>query len=214
MTKVARLKKSRDLILLQVLGIGLILSFQNCSKGVLQNQTETYGLSSEGIVPTSEAKTVGVSGSETILTSLVSVTGIQAPSTGLFRSSAGRTTLIGDTGAADSVNAPMWISITNLSGDVCAQLVTEEKAKAPALRRIFKEIDFTKGPDSVSQEAKDKMIRRMARAYWGRNEEKEELAAINDSLSENFKGVDMVQTELQVLFGCSAMLSSASAHIR
>lgn len=202
------------MILLQILGVGLILSFQNCSKGVLQNQTETYSLSSEGVVPTSEAKTVGVSGSETILTSLVSVTGLQAPSAAVLTSSAGKTPLIGDSGAADSVNAPMWISITNLSGDVCAQLVTEEKAKAPALRRIFKEIDFTKGPDSVSQEAKDKMIRRMARAYWGRNEEKEELTAINESLSENFKGIDVAQTELQVLFGCSAMLSSASAHIR
>jgi hypothetical protein len=119
-------------------------------------------------------------------------------------------TKVSETAKADSVTAPMWIAITNLSGEVCSDLLNQEVPMPASSRRIFGMVDFTKGPVSLTNAIKDDVVRRLARSLWGRNETADEKILLKAAIDEAFtpSSTDNKQTKAEMLFICSSMLAS------
>lgn len=194
----------------------LILGFQNCSPGLVQS-TKLPSTGNSGNTPLNideDTKPVTTVNSENLLVSMQSLAGLQAVSARTVTAANNAKAKVTETGKADSINGPMWLSITNLSGEICLDLITDEKAKAAGSRRFFGQVDFAAAPSSMTSEVKDDLIRRMARNFWGRNETVAERTVIKSSLDEALatpprNGVNnATETEDALIFACSAMLAS------
>lgn len=197
----------------------LMVGFQNCSPGVVQStkvSASTEGPSSLDLE--SDTKPVTVTYSENLVVSMQQVAGIETLSARARQAATGAIPKVSETGRADTVNAPMWIAVTNLGAEVCLDLITAEKAATPATsRRFFGQIDFAQGPTAISDGAKDDAIRRMARNFWGRNETVAEKSMLKSTLDAAMAlpavaGQNAAaETENALLLVCSAMLSSLDA---
>lgn len=194
----------------------LILGFQNCSPGVVQStKLDSVGPGGNGTLNIEEdVKPVTVVTSEMLLVSLQSVAGIQNVSPRTLTSANNAKAKVTETGKVDSVNGPMWLEITNLSGEVCLDLIIDEKAKTQANRRYFGQVNFDAPPSAMSAAVKDDLIRRMARNFWGRNETIAERTVVKSAIDEasalpRRTGVsDVIETEDALIFTCTAMLAS------
>jgi hypothetical protein len=197
----------------------LMIGFQNCSPGVVQStKLNSTGESSNTPLNIDEdPKPVTVTNAENLLVTMQSVTGLQNISQNTINAANIAKAKVTETGKADSINGPMWLSITNLSGDMCLDLVNDEKAKAQADRRFFGQVNFTAAPSALTPENKDDLIRRMARNFWGRNETPAERTVIKSSLDAALVdprrpgASDAAETEDGLIFTCSAMLASLDA---
>ncbi|MBL7688095.1 MAG: hypothetical protein JNJ49_08665, partial [Bdellovibrionaceae bacterium] len=84
-------------------------------------------------------------------------------------------------------------------------------------RRFFNKIDFAQGPTAITDSAKDDLIRRMARNFWGRNESVAEKTLLKSTLEAAMTEPAATnqsvtaETENALLFTCTAMLSSLDA---
>lgn len=165
------------------------------------------------MVPVESTKTVAVSYSENILPSLVSMAGTGEASQRTLAAYNNERTKIAESGKAEEVNAPMWIAITNLAGEVCWDLVLNEKAIAANQRRIFGQVDFATGPAALTEAAKNDVIRRLARSAWARNETAQELELIKSGMS-SVPGTAAADTDRQMLYACAAVMASLDAHDR
>ncbi|MDX9730958.1 MAG: hypothetical protein RBT63_04220 [Bdellovibrionales bacterium] len=206
---------------LPMVALILILGFQNCSPGVvISSKLASTG---ETFTPTArlnldeDTKPVTVAHSENVLVSLQMLTGVRTLSTRTLNTVSSAQAKITETGRADSVNAPMWLAVTNLAGEVCLDLIDEERAKAAGERRFFGQVDFAAGPASLSQNVRNDAIRRMARNFWGRNETAAERTVINMSMEQILElprrtnANEVTDTQDVVLFMCTSMLSSLDA---
>ncbi|MES2962840.1 MAG: hypothetical protein V4760_03045 [Bdellovibrionota bacterium] len=212
-------KKSLQLLALSTI---MLLSYQNCGPGVLnsanqasEGQTFTVNGTGTGVTDLNEvvdAKAVGISYSENTFTSMLNQTGVAAPSAATRTAVTTQFSKLSETGKADSVTAPMWISITTVAGELCNDLVNQERALAAASRRFYTGIDFAVGPASISAAAKDDVIRRLARSFWGRNETAQEKTLILSSFNGTFTSATAADTQSGAMFLCTAMLSSLDAH--
>jgi len=200
---------------------GVVTTFQACGPGILSKKESASndGIFVQGPDATMQAvdgaKTSAVIHSENVLTSLVSVAGTGQPSNAtrnLYNTVRG---MIPESGKVDSVNGPMMMAVTNLAGSVCWDLVLQEKAIANvSQRRIFGQVDFTRGPASVSSAAHDDVIRRLARSAWGRNESDEERSLIKSAVTSGFTSATAADTDRAMLFTCTAILSSQDSLAR
>jgi hypothetical protein len=194
----------------------LIVGFQNCSPGLVQSsKLDSNGSSGNTVLNIEEdTKPVSTVNSENLLVSMQSLAGIETISDRTVAAAVGAKSKVSETGKVDSINGPMWLSLTNLAGEVCLDLITEEKAKAQADRRFFGQVNFNAPPSSMTPEVRDDVIRRMARNFWGRNETPPERTVIKSSLDEAIAlprrtGVsDALETEDALIYTCTAMLSS------
>lgn len=211
-------RKIQAVVLFPLLAGTLLVSFQNCSPGVVQS-AKLASVGPEGATGNldEDTKPVTVAYSENILTSMQLQTGLQTPSGRVLTANTSAKAKISETGKADTVNAPMWMAVTNLAGEVCLDLITDEKAKAADARRFFSSVDFSKAPDALSADNKNDIIRRMARNFWGRNETAAEktllLSSLDSVLAQPRRtGIaDGTETEDALIYTCSAMLSSLDA---
>lgn len=204
---------------LPLAGLVLMMGFQNCSPGVVQSTK----LPSTGNSPNTplniheDTKPVTVAYSENILMSMQSQTGLQTVTARTITANTSAKAKISEDGKADSVNAPMWMAVTNLAGEVCFDLVTDEKAKTATARRFFTSVDFTRAPASLSVDGKSDLVRRMARNFWGRNETLAEKTLILQSLDAAIADArrnganDAAEMEDTLIYTCTAMLSSLDA---
>ena len=213
MKKILNINSGRTQILLALMGVSLMMGFQNCAPGTLMTSTTSSSVFSVGdgsMDSTSNDKIAyQVNYSENILTSMLTVTGV-TPNNTTLSSYNDKKTKISETGLANTITAPMWLAVTNLAGDVCRNLVTQEVALTSTNRSFFSQVDFTQGPSKVSASIQNDVIRRMARAYWGRNETVQELSLIKGATSSSFTGVtdNGATTQNEMLFICAAMLAS------
>jgi hypothetical protein len=219
--KMRNLDKKNSLQLLALTGM-MLLGYQNCGPGVLMSSNQpstgsTFTVTGNGTGPTEltevvDAKAIGVSHSENTFTSMLNQTGVAAPSTATRNAVTAQFSKLSETGKADSVTAPMWVSITTVAGELCNDLVAQEQGLTAANRRFYGQVDFTRGPASISAAAKDDMIRRLARSFWGRNESAQEKALILSSFNGTFTSATVGDTLGATMFLCTAMLSSLDAH--
>ncbi|MCM2281399.1 MAG: hypothetical protein NDI61_06075 [Bdellovibrionaceae bacterium] len=219
-----RLIHNRRTMTKVVLGtlLSVVAAFQACGPGQLTKSqyastdgnaldNSNYMIGDGGMIGTDGAKTVAVSNSENVLSSLVSMAGIGVPSARTLQVYNRERTKIAESGKADSVNAPMWVAVTTLSGEVCWDLIIAEKALAQNQRRIFTQVDFATAPAQVSDTAKNDLIRRLARSAWARNETSDELTLIKSGMA-SITGTTPADTDRQMLFACTAVMASLDAH--
>jgi hypothetical protein len=221
--------------------LGLLLSaalstivFQNCSKGVLQDSARSTATGSS--YTQSNSKAVGVVTTRQVFDSILSVTKLNISKLDPEVVATDRFILanaISDTGTSDSVNGPMWMAITNLTGLVCIDLIKDEANRVqqglPA--NFVVEVNLWSPAPSVTDASIKAVAHRMARSFWGRNETDEEAAQIIATMSSAFSNVrapasapatpldptrDAVDanTSQMMYFLCSAMLASMETHKR
>lgn len=220
--KVMSLSQKRKILAstgLPMVALVLMMGFQNCSPGVVSStKVASTGGTNNGpsqLDLDSDTKPVTVSYSENLLVSMQQQTGLQTLSARSITAANSAVQKVSETGKAESVNAPMWIAVTNLSSEVCVDLIAAEKAiTTPASRRFFGQIDFTKGPTAITDAAKDDMIRRMARNFWSRNETVAEKIAIKSTLDAAMALPALsgqsttAETDNALMFTCTAVLSA------
>lgn len=209
--------------------LGVVAAFQACGPGQLSrsqySSTNGNGLDNisgatngeyiagpgGAMIPVESTKTVGVTNSETVLSSLVSMAGTGVPSARTLAAYNRERTKIAETGLAESVNAPMWVAVTALSGEVCWDLILAEKALAADQRRVFGQVNFAAAPSQLSDAAKNDVIRRLARSAWARNETEAELALIKDGMN-SVPSAAVADTDRHMLYACTAIMASLDAH--
>jgi hypothetical protein len=199
----------------------LISMNQACSGGFtkVQNRdpasaSSVYVQGPDGtMVPAAAIKTSTVTHAGSLLDHISAMHGLDTPSATTRTAYNDNRLRMSETGKADTVTAPMWLAITNVSGRSCNDLITKEAALADAQRAFFAGVDFTKGPDvlKAAPAGIDNVVRKLARAVWARDEDAVELAAIKTSASAQFSGTSATTTRNMVKFICAAMTASLDA---
>jgi hypothetical protein len=159
------------------------------------------------------ARTVSVLNSGQVLQNMMSITGVDAPSAATVAMYDLKKTTFSENGRANSMNAPIVMALASVGGEVCSDLIVQEKAKAAADRRIYSQVNFGSGPANFSTAGRADSIRRLARSFWGRNETDAELQILQSALAEAVSagGTAARDTEIVALYLCSAMIASLDA---
>jgi hypothetical protein len=221
MNKGKQMKKKQTYAIGSLILVGLVLSFQNCSpEKSFSGSQSLSSVNTTGFVdtctgsnctmnPAVDTKIVGVTHSENLLLTMQNETGVSNVTVATIKNMvAAQIGKVPDKGTADSVTAPMWLAVTTVAGEVCQQLIVQEKA-GPL--RIFKGVGF--GTALTSPTVKDGVIRQMARSFWSRNESQDEHDMIRADLDRAFPAgtVSSAQTDNSMLYLCTVMLSSLDA---
>lgn len=159
------------------------------------------------------ARTVAVLHSGQVLQNMMSVTGVDVPSAATVAMYDLKKSTFSENGRANSINAPIVMALASVGGEVCSDLIVQEKAKAAADRRIYPQVNFSSGPTNFSNAGRADSIRRLARSFWGRNETDAELQILQSALAEAVSagGTAAKDTEVVALYLCSAMIASLDA---
>jgi len=148
-----------------------------------------------------------------VLKSMMSCTGLETASNNTqntYRNSLNSFSL---EGGADTVGAPMWMAITSLAGEVCRDLVNQERGQSAAERKIFSSVDFGQGISSLNTTIIADVVRKMARSCWGRNETSQEMGVIFNNFTGTFPtNGNATETRNAAMFLCTGMLGSLSAN--
>ena len=204
---------------IQVLALAALslLGYQNCAPGALNTRSSASSASSSSfadcgnsVCEVPDATTIAVADSQNVLTSMLNKAGVASPSTKTTSAFTAQGTKLPETGSVSQITAPMWMAIATMSSEVCNDLITQESATGAA-RRIFNSVDFTKGPSSFADAARNDVIRRMARSFWDRNETAQELTLIKASLDSSWSGTTVADTKKEMIYLCTAMMSSTDA---
>lgn len=143
-----------------------------------------------------------------VLQNMETVTGVVADAN-LRNYYKNKTDILSTNGDPDSVTAPMWLAITEISSRMCNALVEKEAGLAPEERLFFNNVDFTRAPSNISQSNRDLIVRKISRSFWGRNEtDAEKLDLLN-----GFNEVNVNETNPKVGLKalCTIMLSALPA---
>ncbi len=116
------------------------------------------------------------------------------------------------------VNGPLMLGSTSLAGEVCNSVVAQERAITDVTQRnFFGSINFATGVAGISDENFEAAVRGMARQFWGRNENMDELTMLkqyktefSDALAANVRTQTASASNL-MLATCAAMLSAVDA---
>lgn len=198
--------------------VALSVLFNNCAPGKLQTHSasDVFAPGSGQMEKVSDFSGYELIYSENTLPTILSVTGLQTSSGALNTAMNRNVTKISETGQPDSLTPPMLIGLTSISNRACQDLVDAEKAISNTTqRRFFQKVDFSKGPQSITQDAKVDSIRRMARSFWGRNETQQELDLLVSAFEQEFKGIgdSSSKTPMTLMFLCTAMLASVDTFV-
>ena len=113
-------------------------------------------------------------------------------------------------GEVDKISAPMLMSITKITAEVCNDLVNAEKAinESTASRKFFKGFNLANNNPGAGKE--EDTVQRFAQACWGRLATEEELKIVKSSLNE-VESIANKTNKDSALFICTAVLSSSQA---
>ncbi len=202
--------------------------FQNCSKGLLQDSSNNSASFSQV-----KANTVGVVTMRQVYNSMLNVT---KQSIGTSTISSAELNALGasisNTGDPSSVNGPMWMAVSSLSGLGCIDVMANEaklvKAGSPANFAV--QFNLWAPPPMITDAQIQDSVNRFARSYWGRMPSSDESATIIASMDAAFADIrapggsqtagnpktDPVNSgsNTMLYYLCTAMLSSMDAHKR
>lgn len=209
--------KKVSILVASALGlVGLLVTVGNgCSKrnGFETNMSSTAassgGSTSTGTTTDPDfipgAKTVSVVYAKQALDQLTSCSGVIAPSDDTLRMYDSKKSSISAYGDANSVTAPMMMAITNISGEICDDLIDQE-IKGPS--RIFVGWNLSADAKPSLNLAGDS-ISRLAISCWQKNESAVERQAVLDLIASVPAGTGAARK--QALLLCTAMLSSLNS---
>lgn len=161
---------------------------------------------SNDIIP--GAKTASVVYAKQALDQLTSCAGVRKPSDDTIRMYNSKEGSISAVGDFNSVTAPMLVAVTNISGEICDDLIDQEVADQAGGRspRIFQGFNMT-STALPSQADVDQAIARLAQSCWQKQESVAERDQIRDMLTSIPAGSTLAQRR-QALLLCTAVLSS------
>lgn len=218
-----RNKVIRSIVLIGASVASIMPFTQACSLGRPWEQSKGSSTSASGtfvrggggsMIPVAGEKPTTVTNVGNLLDHVTAMHGLSAPSPAARNTYNANRSRVTETGVADSVTAPMWLAITNVSGRSCDDLLTKEIALADAQRSFFNGVDFTRGPDTLKAQAGtlDGVVRKFARAVWARNEDSAELDLIKTAVQSQFSGTTASNTRNMMKYLCAAMTASLDAH--
>jgi hypothetical protein len=122
---------------------------------------------------------------------------------------------ISEDGAVGTVTAPMLMATASIAGEVCMDLINQERGLSLNARRIFTGIDFASNSVPAQGLMQD-AARRIARSCWDRDEESAEADVILQSVNSAFSSAPTAAVATPVaqdamLFLCTSMMSSLEA---
>lgn len=218
-----RLMKKRPMLITILAFSALVIGFQNCGiegsfskSGSLTQPSVTPGptITTTGTdEPAEDTRKVGVNHSQNMLVTMQNQLGVAAISAGTRTTLATQIGKVPEQGTAESVTAPMWIAVTQISGEVCNDLVVQETPVAPDSHRIFRGVNFQVN-GAITDVQKADVVRRLARSVWSRNETADEKKDLIDALNANFPqaaGTTGAQKQVAMIFLCTAMTASLDA---
>jgi hypothetical protein len=214
--------KSRNVKILVGLATGIVAVLMTvgngCSKrGDLTSQldsasTATGGTSAPSSTPTGTSsfiagvKSVSVVYQKQVLDQLTACAGVESPSDATLLMYESKKGAISTYGTASSITAPMMMAVTNIAGEICNDLVRQEKD--PAKTRVF--VNFALGGTNPPQGATlSDAVARMSMSCWQKLPSMAETNAIVDLISTVPAGAGAADKSAILL--CTAVLSSLNS---
>lgn len=166
--------------------------------------------------PLINTRTVSTVYASQVLSNFVSCTqiGVESATTrGVWETSKGS---LSDFGFATQISPAMMMAIASVAGEVCNDLITQEKALAPNQRNVFNTFDFSATPSRLPNAGDlDEASLRLSLLCWARpqNDILEDQKIIIEEIQSALAGVPVSSREVTnaALMLCTGMLSSLSA---
>jgi hypothetical protein len=193
-------------VLLGSLAVGIGFG-QGCSKPFNSTSGSSDGASTDPLVDENgyqldpNAQTLSLVYNKQVLDHLVSCSGIGKASSETEGTWASKRGAVSIDGTVTTITAPMLMAITTISGDVCRDLIEQEK-KQPSL---FKGVNWT-DTSLPADPALNDAIRGLALSCWARPEEEIERSMILETVKSEFTGA--ISPSDAMLFLCTSMLAS------
>jgi hypothetical protein len=194
-------------ILLASVSIGIALG-QGCAKPFTQ-QTAASTADPTNLVASENtelidpnSQTLSMVYSKQVLDHMVSCSGVGIPSDATMATWATKKGAVSIDGSILTITAPMLMAVTTIAGDVCRDLINQEKT-AP---RIFNGVNWS-GTALPADGVLNDSIRGLALSCWPRMEEDAERQIIMDAVKSEF-GSGSINMSEAYLFLCTSMLSS------
>lgn len=108
----------------------------------------------------------------------------------------------------------MMISIANIASQYCNEFVRIESALEATKRRVFDQVDFSKGLGSLTDDKYNQTLEKMSLRFWGRSMTLEERNILRDARTEFTQAspanasTTSSYTRNLIISTCSGMLSS------
>jgi hypothetical protein len=199
----------------------IVVGFSNCGRmGELKNGSANLSSQSvEEVIVDSEKLGLpyALLSAEQTLSSMMKVTNTTMASPATLNEYTSRYGALAAGNDLSMANAPLMLGATSLAGEVCNNLLAQEKALPAADRNFFGAVNFAAGLNSFNDNAYAMVVRGMARSFWGRSENTEEAALLSNFKNEFIMAVpaanigDAAATSNLMLGTCAAMLSSVEA---
>lgn len=116
-----------------------------------------------------------------------------------------------DQGEVQAINAPYLLAASSLAGTSCNELVTAERNRPEAERRIFKGINFNQGTASISDASFQALSRAMSQKFWNMDLDQAEVTILLDyknTFLDQGSPDNATQTQNLLISTCSAILSN------
>lgn len=151
-------------------------------------------------------KTVSVVYAQQALDQLSACAGVQTPSDDTQRMYESKKGQISVYGSAETITSPMMMAVISISGELCNDLINQEKKGAP---RIFKGWDLNSTSIPANGVVTDS-ISRLALSCWQRRENSGEQNAVLDAAYSVTNGEPMAAAKTALMI-CTTMLSSLNS---
>ena len=240
-------RKLKHLLILFPTSVALVVGFSNCgqsfetkpgtitsSSGSNSNSNSSEGGGSgtnptttpptnSGGTPSGDNSQLTVNSAYAImtgdqtLTSMLKVTGMVSPTDEIMAEYKARYSAFAGGSEITRVTSPVLLASTSLAGEICSSLVKKEKSLSDSQRLFFSGINFPMGSANISDSSYQTAIRSMARSFWVRNENSDELATFQTFRNE-FEGEltsaeksQAASAEKLMITTCAAVLSTLDA---
>ncbi len=202
-------KIGQSIFLIMVsLAVGIALG-QGCAKPFQSADTGgSYSNNSNGTngtgdyVPDPNAQTLSLVYNKQVLDHLVSCSGLGVPSDLTLATWSSKKGAISIDGTVLTITAPMLMAVSTIAGDVCRDLVNQEKVSP----RLFNNINWM-GTVLPADNALGDAVRGLALSCWQRPEEDVERQIVLDAVKSQFSS-GAIDTSDAFLFLCTSMLAS------
>ncbi len=195
-------------VLLASLSIGIGLG-QGCAKPFNASTTSSNdtnassadNVDQNGYQINPNAQTVSMVYNKQVLDHLVSCSGVGVASEETAATWASKRGAVSIDGTVLTITAPMLMAVATISGEVCRDLIGQEKANP----RVFNGVNWA-GTSLPMDGVLNESIRGLALSCWQRPEEEVERQIIMDAVKSQFVGT--VNPSDAYLFMCTSMLSA------
>lgn len=204
--------KSKNILILSMLAVVAMMSFQNCGQAFRQMDLESeLSLFNEDLFKVTLDESLLTANQ--VYASMAEVTGV-APDANTFNEWNGNArTGLSDNNKVVSITAPMMMTTANLASRFCMQAL----GTAAPQQRIFAGVNFQAGVSAISDSGYQATLENMAQKLWGRSISQEEVEHFMIYKNEYMGTVPANQRNTPGYVGvfylgvCTAMLGSYEA---